>query len=371
MPIMRTWCVSARGTVMKKIISMALCLVIIASALLTLSSCKKGDGAPEGMQLVMGSDAIGFYFYGPEGWEIANRNNIACTYATKANTDRTSFTLVESEAPQVIELDGVRNRKAETEGYFESYKESYPAPVTVTSPITKATFGNATDAYSVVLSYTYAEYSIKCMQIFAYFGESFYIFTFTSFGAQRSEGETYYDYHLRENATKVINSVKFVDKNGETPKPTVFETDADGYKLISDKAISGFKLYVPSGYTPDFASGMAIAYDGEGRSINAAEPTYAYSGFDEYWEARKLDLGNLVSNLTFKDEDIKVVVQHPDARGAASYEYSYEYCGAKYRVYQVIMVSLTRSFIFTYTAEESVFESGLAEAKAAFLKFRF
>ena len=328
---------------------------------MALTSCKKGDGSPEGMQLVRGGDELGYYFYAPEEWTVANRGGIAAAYASKVSSDRTSVTFVKSEAPE-----------GTVEEYFNSYKDAYPAPITVTSPVAKAKLGNASSAYSVSFEYTSSDTLIKSMQIFAFRGEDFYIFTYTSFGNERAEGESYYDFYLKEKIVKVIDSFKFVDKNGEVTEPKEeYEVDADGYKLISDKRLCGFELYVPADYEVNFSSGMVVAFDGDGRSINAAEPSYAASNFDEYWENRKKSLSDIVDNLSFNEEDIKVPVEHPEARGAASYEYSYKMNGVKYRVYQVIMVSLTRSYVFTYTAEDSLYEDGLADAKKALMKFRF
>ena len=45
---------------MKKTLALLLTIII---ALLTLAGCGAGSDAPEGMQTVRGSDALGYYFY--------------------------------------------------------------------------------------------------------------------------------------------------------------------------------------------------------------------------------------------------------------------------------------------------------------------
>ena len=67
---------------MKRIISILLVFITLISSLL-LTSCKKDDGTPDGMRLVMGDESLGYYFYGPEEWTVANVGNIACTYVSK------------------------------------------------------------------------------------------------------------------------------------------------------------------------------------------------------------------------------------------------------------------------------------------------
>ena len=72
--------------------------VAIAIAILTLfASCGGGDDLPEGMQLVRGGDDVGYYFYAPEEWTVANNGEISAAYASKI--DISSVTFAPSSAP--------------------------------------------------------------------------------------------------------------------------------------------------------------------------------------------------------------------------------------------------------------------------------
>ena len=105
---------------MKRITAILLALNIITCSLFGLTSCGEADdGAPEGMQLVYGSDTLGYYFYGPEEWVVANLGDIACTYASKIDT--TSMTFAKSEMPT-----------GTIDEYFESEKEKFPFEISVT-----------------------------------------------------------------------------------------------------------------------------------------------------------------------------------------------------------------------------------------------
>ena len=67
---------------MKRILAALLALIAIFSTL-ALTSCGKNDGAPDGMQLVRGGADVGYNFWGPEEWVVANVGDISCTYASK------------------------------------------------------------------------------------------------------------------------------------------------------------------------------------------------------------------------------------------------------------------------------------------------
>ena len=128
---------------MKRILAILLTLTLTVSALFTLTSCGQDDGAPDGMALVKGGESVGYYFYGPEEWVVANVGSIACTYASKIDT--TSMTFVETEKPAVSIKD-----------YFESEKTKFPYEINVSVNGESCTFGNAdTLATKYVYSYTY------------------------------------------------------------------------------------------------------------------------------------------------------------------------------------------------------------------------
>ena len=167
---------------MKRIISALLVLVIMICSL-GLTSCGKNDGAPDGMQLVMGGDNLGYYFYGPEEWVVANVGNIGCTYASKV--DLSSMTFVETEKPEGSVSD-----------YFESEKAKFPYEISVSANGEDCLFGNATGtAKKYIYTYTYKDISYTCMQIFVENSGRFFIFTYTANNTDYSDDKTYYPEH--------------------------------------------------------------------------------------------------------------------------------------------------------------------------------
>ncbi len=345
---------------MKKIISLILCLTTVILAGLSLVSCSSKGDLPEDMRLVGGSDALGFYFYGPEEWVVANRNNIYTTYASKLDTS--SMTFAKAEKPE-----------GTIQEYFDAHKDGYVSDITVTAPLEKTTFGNSTNAYKVVFTYEYNEKSLRCMQIFVYFGESFYIFTYNSYDDERTAGQSYYDFYMTK-VLLVIQNFKFITPNGETEPTPEYEKDEDGYMLVSDRVLCGFDMYVPEEYDVEFSSGFVSVKNENGSNINMGRATYTEVYFIDYWNKRKEDLSRIVDKITDDGgEEIPSIVElqvnkvltagkPTNASIASLFEYTYLLDGVKYHVYQVIMASPKEGYVYTFTATEDNYDNDLNEA---------
>lgn len=347
---------------MKKTVSALLALIMIIS-ILTLSSCGKDDGAPDGMRLVMGGEDVGYYFYGPEEWIVANLGDIACTYASKV--DMSSMTFVETEKPQGTVGE-----------YFASEKTKFPYEISVSVDGEECLFGNANGkAYKYVYSYSYKDISYTCMQIFVEHSERFYIFTFTSSNSDYSEDETYYEFYL-EKVSAAIDAFKFTDKKDGTIAEPEYEHDEDGYILVSDEKLAGFKMYVPEAYKVDYSSGMVSVSHADGTNITMSQATYTSVNMLEYWQSR-MDNINSFAGGTCKgvrplDKDNIEDVNIPGTRNAKAYEYTYTYEGISYHVYQVIIVeSSTNTYVFTYTASEENYNQHLDEMKSVLVKIDY
>ena len=343
---------------MKRTLTALLALVMIISAL-CLTSCGKDDGAPDGMQLVRGGEKVGYYFYGPEEWIIANVGDISCTYASKI--DLTSMTFVESEKPSVT-----------TREYFESEKTKFPYEITVSVNGESCNFGDATKlATKYVYTYEYKERSFTCMQIFVEHSERFYIFTFTASNEKYDSEKTYYEFYL-EKVTATIDAFKFVTKveSAETPE---YEKDEDGYILVSDKTLAGFKMYVPNTYKVDYSSALVSVSNLDGANITMSQATYTGVTNEDYWNARKNSInafcdkvinpesGEEVSSL--REIEVAKQITLEGTNWALAYEYAYTFEGVEYHVYQVLIVeSAINGYVFTYIAKEDVYDGYLPEA---------
>ena len=355
---------------MKRLIAIILAITTLF-LLLALTSCKKKDGIPDGMQLVRGGEDVGYKFWGPEDWVISNYGNIGCTYVSGA--DKSSITFTEAEMPSVSLAE-----------YFEAEAKKFPYGIAVNPDAngTDCNFGNALmPAKKYVYTYDYSHTSggktetigYTCMQIFVVHEDRFYIFTYTAANTLRRGGDTsYYDYHL-ERVQAVIDAFEFTSRSSSATTPE-YEKDAEGYILISDKVLSGFKFYVPGNYTVNHSSGTVVASASDGSNVTMSALNYNPKDTDEYWDTKKQSLTLIADKTvgengeelsTFCEISSKQDAEAGNARIAKSFEYTYRLDGVDYHVYQVLMrkggIFDKNVYVLTYTATESNYESHLAE----------
>lgn len=359
---------------MRKILCLILAIATMISVL-SLTSCKKGDGAPEGMQVLRAGAEYGYNIYVPEEWTVSNYGEIAAAYVSKL--DSTSITFVKAAAPE-----------ASLESYFDSEMAKFPFEVTVEKRAAETAFGNATAAYKYTYSYEYSGSNIGVMQIFVYNGNDFYIFTYTSGLKDKGDGVTYYESYL-EKVESVISSFEFIEKSGEVTKPQ-YTTDDRGYILASDKKICGFEMYVPSAYRVDYSSGMVSVSRDDGSSINMSKATYTNVQKETYWEHRLGEIKKLADvtvdesgNEVTTVKEIATLVEVTgevftdndgmlsSVKWAYAFEYTYSLGGEVYHVYQVLVRDVMDGFVYTYTAKEANYATHIDEAKSILSEIKF
>ncbi len=351
---------------MKRITSLLLALALILP-LTVLSSCKKDD-APDGMQLIMGGDDIGYYFYGPEEWTRANVGDIACTYVSKMDNSSMTFALGDKGDESISE-------------YFAKERLKFPYEIDLSVEGEECIFGDsATKGYKYIYSFSYKNIDYRTMQIFVEANGEFYIFTYNASTAEKSEGVSYYDAHL-EKATRAIECFRLVTPTGRTDEAHEYERDEDGYILVSDKTLAGFKLYVPESFTPDISEVLVSASHSDGSNITMSKATYTGVSADGYWSTRRENLERIVDKTvdssgneisTLKEIRLAEEVELDSVNWAFGYEYTYTLLGKDYHVYQVLIVEgAVNGYVFTYTAEETVYENHLDEAISSLRKTDF
>ncbi len=371
---------------MKKLLCLVLAIASVLSVL-SLTSCKKDDGAPEGMQPLRCGSEYGYNLYVPEEWTVSNYGDIAAAYV--ALRDPTSITFVKAEAPS-----------GTLEEYFNSEMAQFPFAITREKENEATAFGNATKAFKYTYTYEHdinvqdingnglKDDKIKTgvMQIFVYNGDDFYIFTYTSALTERDAGVTYYEYYL-EKVNSVISSFEFIAKSGEVKAPE-YETDDRGYILASDKSLCGFTMYVPNSYSVDYSSGMVSVSREDGTSINVSKATYTNVQKETYWEHRLGEIEKIADKTTNGEGKEVTTVKELAAlvdvtadvfgetggisvKWAYSFEYTYTLYGVDYHVYQVLIRKNMNGYVFTYTAEEANYAAHIEEAKAILSEIEF
>ncbi len=368
---------------MKKLLVITLLLAMAIS----LVACDGGSDTPAGMQLAAGGAADGYYFYVPEEWLVSNVGKIKSAYISRVNTTSVSFAEIEL---------GEREDKDEYffGEYFNESLAEFPTQPEMLTNGEAATFGTgdfaADKAQKYVYNYThkeviytedenapteYREVKFCFMQILVREGERYFIFTYSAL-ATAEEGVTpNYERYL-EKAQSVIDNFRFTNPtSGDEPEKDEPICDGDGFVLISDKALSGFELYVPESFTPDFSSGIVSATHEDGSNITVTKATGTGVTAKLYWEKRKAELESITESLT------EIEIEKPAALGNASsplygdwcwsYEYEYVYNGKAYRVYQILALDGSNGYIFTYTAPQECFESHFEDIEKVIEKVHF
>lgn len=370
-----------------KIVAMLLAIATLAVCVLGLAGCGEESEVPEYMKEARGGEDVGYHFYVPEGWITANYGDIACAYVSSRGMISVSFTegtlpdsYVKNTDPKTVPeyiknyvREDIKNLAAAGVGIGEDGSaESKVKP----SDGERCDFGNAEEAYSFVLEYTYNSVPVKQLQIFSVYRGRFGIFTYTSYDSEYNDETTYYDRYYNDNgsalgAQSVIKNFRYTNKvSASSPAVT------DGYTLISDKTISGFELSVPEGFTVNSASGAVSATRADGTNITVSKATVNVgimtkedaatdTTTKDYWRMRIESLeqmidyrigddGKLTSTLSIISERDRMTV---GSDAACYFEFTYEMSGEIYHVYMVyirhaVLLSAT-DYVYTYTLKST------------------
>jgi hypothetical protein len=357
-------------------------LLLLITVLLFATSCSQGDGAPEGLELIIESDE-GFVLYGPEGWIniTAGYSKDKTIYGSKlSNTSKTSMTFIEAEMPTV--------------GYNEYYTKSltdFPEAYAVTSIKSpeKASFGNAAEAYRSIFTFKHEAYSYESgedeltdfttLQFYIKNGGRFYIFTYTAKGGADDEMGDYLKY--LDLIYKSVDSFKFTSPSNSSNAPEL-EEDTDGFILVSDKLLSGFECYVPKDFSVINSSGSLDVSISRGAAFSLSKISSAGAkGFVDYFDTRISELSTVVTEINVISRELtnlgensaskKIVLGDLGESAVMAFEYTYKFEGKSYHVYQVMGMNSMNAFVFTYTALEGEYTSHLDAIDTVLSKIKF
>ena len=346
--------------------------IILILSIFALVSCDGGADIPDGMQLVAGGEGEGYYFFAPEEWIISNVGNIKAAYISRVNLTSVSFAEVK-----------LQDEKNNAEYFFGEYfnatlpelqsKEGF----TLLKNGENASFGigeyAADSAKRYVFSYKHGDFDFTFMQIIMQEGDRFFIFTYSAQSSGEEGVTPNYEKYL-EKAQAVIENFRFTTKTGVSEAPE-YTVDEDGYKLISDKRLSGFDLFVPRDFECDFSSAIVSATHPDGSSVNLTEATATGISATKYWETRKAELEKVFSEVTEikRDEKTKLGNNSSSLYGdwAYAYEYTFLHEGEYYHVYQILAINGSNGYVFTYTAKEASYLAHFDEVLKIIEKVKF
>ncbi len=375
---------------MKRKISIALLALLLIASAFTLFSCSKKSDVPSGMQLVAGGTADGYYFYAPEEWTVSNLKDIKSAYASRVDTTSVSF--CEIDLSSFISV-GVDPSEYFFTSYFNDGLSEFPesAKLEVIKEGEATVFGKEKEDADKALKYTYTcEYSqndkahkFGFMQILIEEKNRFYVFTYCALLEVRTDDKTYYDFYL-DKLQQIIDEFRFVDLTEESTEEKEYEKDDDGYLLVTDKWLAGFKMFVPESFVPDYSSAVISATHSDGSNINMSESMMTASmSIDDYLKFRHKELSAFVSDITIipgenaEEGRIASPIEFGDADAAWSCEYTFIYNGEKYHVFQIYAVERPifffegEGYVFTYTAKEANYNLHLDEVQKVIQKVDF
>jgi len=245
------------------------------------------------------------------------------------------------------------------EEYFTESLKEFPTQPTLVGEAKTVTFGNADDARMYVFDYEYKDHKFRTMQIFSKYDDRFGIFTFTSFRENMSSDKvTQYEY-FAEKRQAIIDNFKYVKRSASHPEPE-YERDADGYKLISDKSVAKYSLWVPDDFTVKYSSGITEATLADGSSITMSVATNTGVVVTEYWAARKAELEALFGTVNVISADTPTALGDSNAAFAYEYTYTYNYAKTKIGVMQILVYHGADFYIFTYSSFMEEKEYGIS-----------
>ncbi|MBQ2876689.1 MAG: hypothetical protein IJE25_06750 [Clostridia bacterium] len=387
----------------KRLCALLLALTTVLTVMLSLTSCgNDGVEVPEEMQIVRESKADGYIFFGPEGWKVANQGEVAATYLSAFN--RVSITFTKADMPTVgTAAEGTDAHKVAFDAYMKKTSESFPYELSGEMSGKKINFGSSKGAADLAYEYIYTYKAdgedVACRQILVVRGEDFFILTYTAFGSPTDENSSYRIYLPKVNL--VIKNFLFTKKGNapEADKPT-YEKDGDGYILVSDKALSGFKLYIPEDYEVVDNSGIVSAKISGGANIIISKATETGQSVLNYVLNRRQD----VLEVADKDSLVDIKVSVPEeikqtseslkgwpleiwpeydpnmkfgnlpSGTIAAYEYKFSHGGNDYHSFQILGVTsglFQSGYVFTYTALESEYDDHIEEVMKIISKVEF
>jgi len=367
------------------------CLIaLIIISIFALASCKDTGDVPEGMQLVGGGEGKGYYFYAPEEWTVTSLGGIDAAYVSNVNTTSVTFTEIDADTLEYDENTSTLKDYFLYE-YFNQTKGEFPTEPTVTKSAEVRQLGTgehkAEAATMYAYKYAYDGVTYGFMQYFAVNGGRCYVLTYSAIldvieGYERSR----YDEYL-EMFTKIVENMRFTSEKAN--ERTEGDGTAEEFRLVSDKRLCGFEFYAHKDFALDYASGIVSVRANDGSTVSLAEATGTGTTVADYMLNREKELSAIVTNFTWitplaeketldggkvmAPEGVPTKLGNLPKRESAynyslAFEYTYEYNGDTYHVYQIAasdyFLLSGEGYVFTYTAKEENYAEHLDEVYA-------
>ena len=321
----------------KKIIALALCVLTLA---LPLISCKKSDGAPDGMKLAS-LEGEPFLLYVPNAWSLNTKSGLSSAYSY-AN-DKMIVT-----AHYHTPRDPEETLDAYMIACAESYKKTMKDFYLVT--LAEAALLGGKDARRMEYTVTDAGKNHTCVQITTLHDGMFVTLSF---------------YYLTEHRDVVAEEFEVI----RAAFVLTARSEPAGDEIASGKN-DAHKLYVPKSWICNSASGKTEAYYPESGKPNVTVTIYVPDEsmtIDEYFASCEARYAEALSGYErLSDEERQVA-----GRRAMSYTYRASYDGVSFRIMQTVLSDGAAMYSVTYTALDDRFDAHFADVETMLDTFTF
>ena len=335
---------------MKKLISVVLLLVMLIGVV----SCGEKVEPPTGFQLASVESAP-FYLYVPNTWTSNASSGISSAYySSSGNRILVSAFAQKDEGDTSLQL-----YTAKTLESFQRTLDSFE----LASELEETTLGS----YAAYCFDYKAISDKKDMRFRTYVSEYAEGFAVLTYSAEQEVFESF-----EEDFENIVAKFSFKVENSETvetKKPPQTQDEIDGWQLASSSAYE-FDFFVPKSWTVDRSAEIPTATCATevGDSSNVTmmsyvltEPTTAKA----YWTQ--------VENKLVYDHEVIATDENAKLGGLSAYavEYRTGLGDMMYHVKQVFCATSNMIYVFTYTSDDTYYESHLNSVDAMLTMFAF
>lgn len=401
----------------------AIAIILVLISMLSLFACG-GDDTPSGMQLASGSESDGYCFYVPEEWTISNNPGISIAYVSTITSTSVSFAEINSsefeyDPEQITEKDYFLTQ------YFYKAISEFPEKVKPTNVSggekieredirdigeNQAEEHRPDGQSKYIFQYEHKNgdyyFTYRFTQIYIVKGERYYVMQYFGVAEKYTKADDgtremmdFDDEYDNDKYLEKFESCRVNLKLFNTPKKDngAVEGGSDEFEAVSDSKLAGFTMYAPKTFKVDLSNAIVSLTASDGANVTVTEAVGLNVNANTYMMQRKDELLQIVTDfkwiteLTTDSNGNEVLTYNArplgnlpkrdnDYNWSLVFEYTYTYCGKTYHVLQILATDVSvadavlnqpKGYVFTYTAEESIYEQHISEVDEMIKRIEF
>ncbi len=330
-------------------VSLLIICVMLVSFFVTGCAASNSD-IPDGMQLAS-TDGAEFCLYVPTSWMLNTESGMSGAYYSISQK-----TVVYANAYTDVDCETVEQFWGKTAARYDAEYKNFKNDVEGGSG-DAATLGDK-NAKKYVFEATIDGDEYKIAQYIAQNEGKFFVFTYSA------EKENYEQHLTTVEAMAKVFSFK---KNEKAPTPDRTDSAPESMKIASSDKVE-YVLYVPQKWIVDNSVTAGAYYSDTDRSnVNVVSYYGEEMTVTDYWDMCEAEYKAQFSNYSLH-ESYKSKL---GSRNTYVYIFTLSFDGKDYRMLQAISAYGELMYTFTYTADESLFDSHIDDVKLMMEQFKF